>query len=74
MSRVKRVVAFTSALFVAALVVVFVLENNQPATMSMLGWSAPQLPFSIYIVMALLVGWGAGAVTWFVGARLKRRG
>lgn len=75
MNRIKRVVALTLILFVAALVVVFMLENNQPATVTLLGLSAPQLPFAVYIIMALLVGWGVGAVsTWFVGARLKRRG
>lgn len=74
MSRVKRVVALSFALFVAALVVVFVLENNQPATVTMLGWSTPQLPFAVYMVTALLIGWGAGSMTWFVGARLRRRG
>lgn len=73
MSRIKRVVALTSFLFVAALVVVFVLENNQPATVTMLGWSTPQLSFAIYMVMALLTGWGAGSITWFVGAKLRRR-
>jgi len=74
MSKIKRLLALTCSLFVAGLVVVFVLENNQPETVTMLGWSTPQLSFAVYIVTALLIGWGMGAMTWFVSSRLRRRG
>lgn len=75
MSSVKRVTALTSVLLLVALVIVFILENNQPATLTFFGWSTPQLPLAAYIVMALLLGGVAGPVlSWIVGTSGKRRG
>ncbi|WP_425225262.1 lipopolysaccharide assembly protein LapA domain-containing protein [Pseudomonas sp.] len=34
----------------------FILENQQPAGLTLLGWGAPQLPVSILIIIALLAG------------------
>lgn len=74
MSSLKRVTALTLILLLVALVVIFILENNQPATLTFLGWSTPQLPFAFYIAMALLLGWVSGPLmSWFVGRGLKRR-
>lgn len=74
MSKVKRLAAFALILCLVVLVVVFVLENNQPTTVSFLAWTAPQLPFAAYLILALLAGWGMGPVlNWFFGTRLRRR-
>ncbi|MHC8291535.1 LapA family protein [Pseudomonas sp. XS1P51] len=75
MSSAKRVTALTLIVLLVLLVVVFILENNQPATLTFFGWSTPQLPFAVYVVMALLLGWGAGPVmSWVIGTGVKRRG
>ncbi|MCP1500576.1 putative integral membrane protein [Pseudomonas migulae] len=74
MTSAKRVTALTLIVLLVALVVVFILENNQPAALTFLGWSTPQLPIAIYVVLALLLGWGAGPVmSLVIGKGIRRR-
>lgn len=75
MTSAKRVTALTLIVLLVALVVVFILENDQPAALTFLGWSTPQLPLAIYVVLALLFGWGAGPVmSLIVSKGVRRRG
>jgi putative membrane protein len=72
MRNFKRLALVIFALLVAAAIVLFVLENNQPVTLLFLGWSAPQLPVSVFVLLALLVGMAFGPLlTWFVGVRRR---
>ncbi len=68
----KRLVLVALGLLVAAVIVLFVLENNQPVGLLFLGWSAPQLPVSVFVLVALLMGMIIGPLlTWFNGMRRR---
>ena len=72
MRNFKRLALVVLALIVASAIVLFVLENNQPVTLLFLGWSAPQLPVSVFVILALLAGMIAGpSLAWFVGKRRR---
>ncbi|MDD2101057.1 DUF1049 domain-containing protein [Pseudomonas putida] len=70
MNSVKRATMFAVLILFTALVVVFILENNQPASLVFFGWSAPQLPIAAYVIIALLLGWCAGPLL-ILGIRSK---
>ena len=59
------------AVFVLLLVLAilaFVLENQQSVTLLFLGWAGPELPVSLVMVLALLIGMVIGPiVSWFLG-------
>ncbi|WP_339491442.1 lipopolysaccharide assembly protein LapA domain-containing protein [Pseudomonas sp. EA_15y_Pfl2_R67] len=68
----KRLVLVVLALLVASAIVLFVLENNQPVALLFLGWSAPQLPVSVFVILALLAGMMLGPLlAWFMAARRR---
>lgn len=76
MRNFKRVALVLLALLMVLAIVLFMLENNQPVALLFLGWSAPQLPVSVFVLLALLAGMAIGPLlTWFMGARrrLKQR-
>ncbi|MDD2055950.1 lipopolysaccharide assembly protein LapA domain-containing protein [Pseudomonas sp. GD03860] len=65
---------FLLALFLIVIVVgglVFVLENQQLVTLVFLGWSLPQLPVSVFVLLALLVGLAIGPILGLIAS--KRR-
>ncbi|MDP9781256.1 lipopolysaccharide assembly protein LapA domain-containing protein [Pseudomonas fluorescens] len=68
----KRVVFFVAALLVALTIILFVIENTQPVSLAFVGWSAPQLPVAVLILLALLAGMVIGpSLAWFVKVRLR---
>jgi uncharacterized integral membrane protein len=72
MRNFKRLALVVLALLVASAIVLFVLENNRPVALLFLGWSAPQLPVSVFVILALLAGMMLGPLlAWFVGARRR---
>ncbi|AXA54968.1 lipopolysaccharide assembly protein LapA domain-containing protein [Pseudomonas thivervalensis] len=72
MRNFKRLALVLLALLVASAIVLFVLENNQPLALIFLGWTAPQLPVSVFVILALLVGMMLGPLlAWFVSARRR---
>ncbi len=71
MRGIKRVVAVFSTLVVVLVVLAFVLENQQSVSLSFLGLSTEQLPVSIYVVVALILGMLVGPVLGAV-IRLRR--
>ncbi|AEA67754.1 MULTISPECIES: lipopolysaccharide assembly protein LapA domain-containing protein [Pseudomonas] len=72
MRNFKRLALVVLALLVASAIVLFVLENNQSVALLFLGWSAPQLPVSVFVILALLAGMMFGPLlAWFVGARRR---
>ncbi|BBP60740.1 lipopolysaccharide assembly protein LapA domain-containing protein [Pseudomonas sp. St316] len=74
MRNFRRLTLAVAALLVASAIVVFVLENAQPATLLFLGWSAPQLPVSVYVLLALLAGMTLGPLlAWFTGVRRRSK-
>ncbi|MCG6574665.1 DUF1049 domain-containing protein [Pseudomonas sp. AF32] len=72
MRNFRRLAFVVAALFVALAIILFVLENNQPATLLFLGWPAPELPVSVCVLLALLAGMMLGPLlTWFMRGRRR---
>ncbi|WP_434557976.1 DUF1049 domain-containing protein [Pseudomonas sp. Z5-35] len=69
----KRVAFFVAALLVALTIILFVIENTQPVSLAFAGWSAPQLPVSVLILLALLAGLVIGpSLAWFLRVGVRR--
>ena len=61
-------------LVLAALVIGFVLENQQSVTLQIFGWAAPSLPVAVLILTALLAGLVLGPLLGVcIALRTKRR-
>lgn len=72
MRNIKRLIFFVIVLFVLAVTVVFMLENQQPVALVFFGWSAPELSVAVPVILALLAGMLIGPVlTWL--ARLRKK-
>ncbi|MBN2974891.1 hypothetical protein BFW88_07940 [Pseudomonas fluorescens] len=73
MGSLKRVSALLLVLVLLLGILAFVLENQQSVSLQFLGWAAPQLPVSVFVVLALLIGMIIGPlVAWIARARRKR--
>ena len=70
MRGVKRIAVVLAVLIVALVVVAFVLENQQGVSLSFLGLATGQLPVSVYMVLALMVGMLLGPL---MGVLVRRR-
>jgi len=76
MRNFKRVVLGVFILLLALIVLAFILENQQSVSLLFLGWSGPQLPVSLVVVVALLAGMLIGPVLgWFLrrSSRVQRK-
>ena len=72
MHNFKRVLLALFVLFLVLAVLAFVLENQQSVSLLFLGWAGPQLPVSVLIVLALLVGMTIGPILgWCLGRSSK---
>jgi len=69
MRGVKRVVLVLAVLIVALVVVAFALENQQGVALSFLTWATPQLPVSLFVVGALIVGMVIGPALGLLSRR-----
>lgn len=56
MRGVKRSVVLVAVLVVVLVVLAFVLENQQGASLSFLGMVTAQMPVSVFVVGALILG------------------
>lgn len=70
MCAVRRVFLGFIILIVALAVLVFVLENQQEATVGIFGWSTSKMPLSVFVVSAFVAGLVVGPVFGRL-ARLK---
>ncbi|MEX5581523.1 lipopolysaccharide assembly protein LapA domain-containing protein [Pseudomonas lurida] len=70
MRGVKRVVVVLTVLVVALVVLAFVLENQQGVSLSFLGLATAQLPVSVFVVVALIVGMLVGPI---LGLLMRKR-
>ena len=73
----KRTAVGVVALLVFFGVIIFILENQQPASLTFFGWHTSELPASLFFIGALLVGMVIGPLMGFIAferraARLKR--
>lgn len=69
MRGVKRVVLVLVALIVVSGILGFVLENQQSVSLSFLGWATSQIPVSVFVVVALIVGMLIGPVLCILNSR-----
>ncbi len=60
MHGIKRAALLILLLTAALVILVFVLENQQSLAFSFLGWVTPQVPASVFVVVALIVGLSVG--------------
>ncbi|MEO6680779.1 MAG: LapA family protein [Pseudomonas sp.] len=68
MRNLKRVLLGVVLLLLIVAVLAFVLENQQSVSLLFFGWAGPQLPISLIMVLALLIGMLIGPILgWFVG-------
>lgn len=72
MRGVKRVALVLIVLIVALAILAFVLENQQDVALAFLGWSTPQLPVSVFVTLALIVGMLVGPFLSLLVRRKKR--
>lgn len=73
MRNLSRVVFGMFVLAILLVTLVFILENQQPVTMMFLGWAAPALPASVFVVAALLLGLIVGpSLAWIVTRRTRK--
>lgn len=72
MRGVKRVIAVLAILLVVVVVLGFVLENQQGVSLSFLGFATVQMPVSMFVVSALIVGMLIGPLLGVV-VRVRRR-
>ncbi|WLH34081.1 lipopolysaccharide assembly protein LapA domain-containing protein [Pseudomonas sp. FP2196] len=72
MHNFKRILLGVFILLLVLTILAFVLENQQSVSLLFLGWAGPQLPVSVVVVAALLVGMVVGPILgWFL-ARSSR--
>ncbi|AZE88315.1 lipopolysaccharide assembly protein LapA domain-containing protein [Pseudomonas orientalis] len=66
MRQFKRIFTVIIASIVALAIVGFVLENQQSASLSFLGWSSATLPVSVFVTLALILGMLLGPVLFIL--------
>jgi uncharacterized integral membrane protein len=72
MRNVKRVLLALFVLLLVLAILAFVLENQQSVSLLFLGWAGPQLPVSLIVVIALLIGMTVGPVlSWLLGRSFR---
>lgn len=72
MRNLSRIVFGFFVLAILLVTLVFILENQQPVSMMFLGWATPELPASVFVVVALLLGLiVAPALAWIVTRRTR---
>jgi uncharacterized integral membrane protein len=72
MLKASRGLLVLMVVFVFVVVLAFVLDNQQEVSLSFLGLGTAQLPVSVFIVLAVLVGMLAGPLIALL-VRFKRR-
>jgi uncharacterized integral membrane protein len=76
MRNLKRILLAVFILLLVLAILAFVLENQQSVSLLFLGWAGPQLPVSLVVVLALLIGMVIGPIiSWLLGrvTRASRR-
>ncbi|MEN5147719.1 hypothetical protein [Pseudomonas orientalis] len=74
MRQFKRIFTVIIASIVALAIVGFVLENQQSASLSFLGWSSATLPVSVFVTLALILGMLLGPVLFVLFKPRQSRG
>lgn len=56
MRALRRLLLAVVVLAMVAMLVLFILENQQSVALGFVGWAGPALPVSVLILLGLLVG------------------
>ncbi|BCJ08298.1 hypothetical protein PRtIB026_A20290 [Pseudomonas sp. RtIB026] len=67
MRNLKRALVVLFVLLLAAVVLFFVLENQQAVSLVLFGWSAPSMPIAVLVLAALVVGLAIGPLLGVLG-------
>ncbi|WP_339540306.1 hypothetical protein [Pseudomonas sp. RA_5y_Pfl1_P24] len=62
MRRAKSFALIVTASLIALFVLAFVLENQRSASLAFFGWSTAELPISVFVTLALILGLLVGPV------------
>lgn len=73
MRNLKRALALLFVLLLAAVVLFFVLENQQAVSLVMFGWAAPAIPVAVLVLVALVIGLAVGPLLGAYGLLVGRR-
>lgn len=73
MRNLKRALAALWVLLLAALVLFFVLENQQAVSLVLFGWVAPAVPVAVLVLTALVVGLAVGPLLGAYGVMRSKR-
>lgn len=68
MHNLKRILLGVCILLLVLVILAFVLENQQSISLVFLGLAGPQLPVSLAVIAALLIGMLISPILgWFLG-------
>jgi len=70
MMRIKRFLLIFALFLPMLAILVFVLENQQSVSLSLLGLTTEQMPISVFVVLALILGMLIGPL---LGALFRNR-
>jgi len=73
MRNLKRALAALFVLLLAAVVLFFVLENQQPVALMLFGWAAPAMPVAVPVLAALVLGLAVGPLLGAYGVQRSKR-
>jgi len=73
MRNLKRALVVLFVLLLAAVVLFFVLENQQSVSLVLFGWSAPSVPVAVLVLVALVIGLAVGPMLGAYGVVRGRR-
>lgn len=73
MRNLKRALAALFVLLLAAVVLFFVLENQQAVSLVIFGWSTPAIPVAVLVIAALLLGLVVGPLLGAYGLMRGKR-
>ncbi|MND59872.1 hypothetical protein D3C80_510890 [compost metagenome] len=60
-------------LLLAAVVLFFVLENQQAVSLVLFGWAAPAMPVAVLVLAALVIGLAVGPLLGAYGVQRSKR-
>lgn len=73
MRNLKRALAALFVLLLAAVVLFFVLENQQAISLVLFGWATPAVPVAVLVIAALVVGLAIGPLLGAYGVLRSKR-
>lgn len=73
MRNLKRALVAVFVLLLAAVVLFFVLENQQAVSLVLFGWVAPEVPVAVLVLAALVIGLAVGPLLGAYSVQRSKR-